>query len=152
MAAGRYSYKRMKETDADTTPAALLLAARRLFADHGYDGASVRAITHAADANLGAITYHFGTKRKLYEAVLKGATVPLAEAVVGAAEKAGTPAERVAAVVRAYFEVLTDDPDIARLMMHDLVIGKAAPAPAVISVGPLRSIVAAPLAFFDQPR
>jgi TetR/AcrR family transcriptional regulator len=132
----------MKQS-ADTTPAALLLAARRLFADHGYDGASVRAITHAADANLGAITYHFGTKRKLYEAVLESATTPLAAAVVGATETPGTPAERVAAVVRAYFEVLTDDPDIPRLMMQDLVIGKAAPAPAVISVGSLRSIVAA---------
>ena len=133
----------MKQTPNDTTPAALLFAARRLFADHGYDGASVRAITHAAAANLGAITYHFGTKRKLYEAVLESATTPLARAVVNAAEKSGTPAERVAAVVRAYFEVLTDDPDIPRLMMQDLVIGKAAPAPAIISVGPLRSIVAA---------
>ena len=141
---GAYSYKRMKQPPAtDTTPAALLAAARRLFADHGYDGASVRAITRAAGANLGAITYHFGTKRKLYEAVLQRATTPLADSVVAAAETTGTPMTRIAAVVRAYFEALADDPDIPRLMMHDFVIGKAAPVPAVTSATPIRSIVAA---------
>src|SRR5688500_18958003 len=138
-----YSYKRMKQSDDASTSGALLAAARRLFADHGYDGASVRAITNAAAANLGAITYHFGTKRRLYEAVLQRATTPLAQAVVTAAESPGTPEERVAAVVRAYFAVLANDPDIPRLMMQDLVIGKASTVPAVTSVTPIRSIVTA---------
>jgi AcrR family transcriptional regulator len=137
-----YSYKRMKQSAPDTTPVALLLAARRLFADHGFDGASVRAITNAAETNLGAITYHFGSKRRLYEAVMERAITPLANAVVSAAELPGPPAARVAAVVRAYFEVLTDDPDIPSLMMQDLVIGKASPVPAVASVPPLRRVVA----------
>ena len=140
---GAYSYKRMKQAAHETTPAALLAAARRLFADHGYDGASVRAITNAAAANLGAITYHFGTKRNLYEAVLQRATTPLADAVISAAGGSGTPQERVAAVVRAYFEALADDPDIPRLMMQDFVVGKAAPVAAVTSAGPIRSILAA---------
>jgi AcrR family transcriptional regulator len=135
-----YSYKRMKQSD-DSTPATLLTAARRLFADHGYDGASVRAITNAAHANLGAITYHFGTKRKLYEAVLQRATTPLADAVIAAAGAPGTPEDRVAAVVRAYFKALADDPDIPRLMMQDFVVGKATPNPAVTSSVPIRRVI-----------
>ena len=41
-----------------------------LFAEHGYNGASVRDITARAHINLGAITYHFGTKENLLKAIL----------------------------------------------------------------------------------
>jgi AcrR family transcriptional regulator len=54
------------------TAAALLEAGRVLFAERGYEGASVRAITAHACANLGAITYHFGSKRDLYDRVVEG--------------------------------------------------------------------------------
>jgi len=60
--------------DADpgaATRAALMVAARTVFARNGFDGASVRMITAEADVNLGAVTYHFGSKRGLYEAVLE---------------------------------------------------------------------------------
>ena len=35
----------------------------------GYDATSIRAITQAAGVNLGTITYRFGSKEALYEAV-----------------------------------------------------------------------------------
>lgn len=47
------------------TRTALLDAAGRLFAQHGVESTSVRDITRAAKANLGAINYHFGTKERL---------------------------------------------------------------------------------------
>ena len=47
------------------TKTALLDAAERLFAMQGIEGASVRDITRAANANLGAINYHFGSKDRL---------------------------------------------------------------------------------------
>lgn len=43
----------------------LLDAARRCVRDHGLAGATSRQITTAAGANLGAITYHFGSKDDL---------------------------------------------------------------------------------------
>ena len=48
----------------------ILNAAERLFADHGFDGASIRAIVDAANVNLAAIHYHFRSKEALLEAVL----------------------------------------------------------------------------------
>ena len=119
------------------TPDSLLLVARREFARHGYDGASVRAITTAARANLGAITYHFGSKRSLYEKVLETAAQPLADAAVAAATGAGTPSQRVRDVVRVYFEYLAADPDVARLMLQELVLGRTPPA---TTAGPIRQI------------
>jgi AcrR family transcriptional regulator len=116
------------------TPDALIAAARRLFAKHGYEGTSVRAITNAARANLGAITYHFGSKRKLYDEVLKSTTGPLVLRAIEAARGSGTASERVAAVVHAYFAHLADNPEMARLMVQELVLERALPAPIVAAM------------------
>src|ERR1043165_9284312 len=48
----------------------ILDAAERLFADHGFEGTSIRSIVNLADVNLAAIHYHFRSKEALLEAVL----------------------------------------------------------------------------------
>lgn len=123
-----------QSSSADATRSALIKAGRKLFAAHGYEGASVRALTNAARTNLGAITYHFGSKRKLYDVVLESCAVPLADAAVAAAQGPGTPSERVAAVVRAYFEYLVANPDVARLLLQELVLGRTPPQAAAIPI------------------
>lgn len=109
------------------TQHAILQAARRLFAQHGYDGASVRAITRRAGVNLGAITYHFGSKRALFEAVIAAIAGPARERILGAAQTAGTPLERIEAMVRAFFDHLYENPDLPHLMVH--VMLSADPVP-----------------------
>lgn len=49
----------------------LLLQAERIFAAKGYDGTSVRRITQAAGANVAAVSYYFGGKEGLYQAVFE---------------------------------------------------------------------------------
>jgi len=49
----------------------LLDAAERLFAQKGFDGASIREITAAAASNVAAINYHFGSKENLYREVFR---------------------------------------------------------------------------------
>jgi len=56
--------------DAERSRAAILEAATRLFAAHGYDGASMSEIGATAGLSRGAPGYLFGSKRALYEAVL----------------------------------------------------------------------------------
>jgi AcrR family transcriptional regulator len=51
----------------------IIKAAARIFAEHGYEGASIRSIVANADVNQAAINYHFGSKERLYRAVLSGA-------------------------------------------------------------------------------
>jgi AcrR family transcriptional regulator len=105
---------------ATGTPAALINAAHELFARHGYDGASVRAITARAGANLGAITYHFGSKEALYEAVITSAISPSLERLQEAADGEDPPLERLESVVRALFEFLYESPEVPRLMLQQL--------------------------------
>ena len=47
----------------------LLAAGIRLFAEHGFEKTSVRALAQAAGVNLGAISYYFGDKEGLYRAL-----------------------------------------------------------------------------------
>lgn len=59
------------------TRAALLDAAEKLFAERGYAGASLRAITDAAGANLGAVNYHFSSKEELLWEVISRRVSPI---------------------------------------------------------------------------
>jgi AcrR family transcriptional regulator len=51
----------------------LLDAAERVFAEKGYDLATVREICREAGANIAAINYYFGDKERLYVEALKRA-------------------------------------------------------------------------------
>jgi AcrR family transcriptional regulator len=59
------------------TREALLNAAEKLFVEFGVEGTSVRDITHAAAANLGAKNYHFGSKDQLVMEVFPRRLEPL---------------------------------------------------------------------------
>jgi AcrR family transcriptional regulator len=48
----------------------IIIAAERLFAEEGFDGTSVRDIAKAANVNIAMISYYFGSKEKLLEALL----------------------------------------------------------------------------------
>ena len=49
----------------------LLNAAGAVFAQHGYQGATIRQICSRARANVSAVAYHFGSKEALYEQALR---------------------------------------------------------------------------------
>ena len=109
------------------TRGALLDAGRALFVSKGFDGASVRAITERAGANLGAVTYHFGSKRELYHAVLEREIAPLADGVRQASAGPGPAGHRMTAVVGAFFEHFKGHPDMPRLMLQEIAAGKEPP-------------------------
>jgi AcrR family transcriptional regulator len=59
-----------RQSRAEHTRAALLIAAERLFAERGITAVTHRQITDAAgQGNNGAVVYHFGTKEDLVKAI-----------------------------------------------------------------------------------
>jgi len=54
-----------------STKQRILGAAEALFAQHGFAGASLRQVTSAANVNLAAVNYHFGSKENLINEVLR---------------------------------------------------------------------------------
>lgn len=55
----------------DDTREKLINAAGEVFAQEGFDAATVRSICQKAGANLAAINYHFGDKERLYFEAVK---------------------------------------------------------------------------------
>lgn len=61
----------MTDSPDVNTKTALLAAAVEVFADKGFDSATVRDICGRAKANVAAVNYHYGSKDGLYAAVLE---------------------------------------------------------------------------------
>jgi AcrR family transcriptional regulator len=55
-----------KKHKSASTSSRLLDTAERLFGEHGYNGVGMRTLAQAAQVNLAATTYHFGSKKTLY--------------------------------------------------------------------------------------
>jgi AcrR family transcriptional regulator len=89
----------------------LLEAAGKIFAEHGYRGATIRQICEEAGTNIAAVNYHFGDKEGLYMAVLRSVPNLLAErhpSDSGVGPKAGAE-ERLRAYVRSLLRRVFDD-------------------------------------------
>jgi AcrR family transcriptional regulator len=56
----------------------LLRVAAQLFAEHGFNGVSVRTITGAAGVNLAGVSYYFGSKEGLLAAIYESHCRPMA--------------------------------------------------------------------------
>lgn len=59
-----------KTAPSDKTREQILIQAKKSFAEHGYEGASLREICNSANANVSAVKYHFGDKEGLYRTCL----------------------------------------------------------------------------------
>ncbi len=59
-----------KSSPSEKTKQALLIQAKKHFAQFGFEGASLREICKEAEANVSSVKYHFGDKEGLYKACL----------------------------------------------------------------------------------
>src|SRR5574343_1554650 len=57
-------------TDFNEKQIEILQVAEKLFAEEGFDGTSVRDIAKKANINIAMISYYFGSKEKLLEALV----------------------------------------------------------------------------------
>jgi AcrR family transcriptional regulator len=88
------------------TREAILAAARAQFAEHGYDGATIRAIAAAAAVDPALVHHFYGTKERLFAAAMRLPVVPsevisaaLADGACGPGESAGEHLVRAALAV-----------------------------------------------------
>jgi AcrR family transcriptional regulator len=95
---------------------AILDAARILFADRGYEGASLRAIASGAGVDPALIRHFFGDKQSLFAATVADRTT-LPERMLGAI--AGDPRDVGRRFTDTYLR-LWEDPD-TRPLLHALV-------------------------------
>jgi AcrR family transcriptional regulator len=68
---------RKKQAPQSESKRRLLDAAGRLFAEHGFDRIAIRDVSKAAEANVAAVNYHFGSRQNLVELVVAQHILPV---------------------------------------------------------------------------
>jgi AcrR family transcriptional regulator len=106
-----------------------------MFAEHGFEGTSMRALTSRAGVNLGAVTYHFGSKEALYAAVAESLALPLRERIARVASRDLPPLDRIEFSVRELFEHLGEHPDLPRFMVQQLASARPMPRTVLETLG-----------------
>ena len=105
---------------AAETRAALIAAARRIFAQKGYHAAGTHEIVAAADVSRGALQYHFPRKEELFLAVFQQVQQDMiARAAVGATgDGAAGTWPRLKADILSYLHAATT-PEVQRIVLTD---------------------------------
>jgi AcrR family transcriptional regulator len=83
--------KSRRERYSEATRAALLAAATRRFAEHGFAGTALEDIAGDIQATRGAIYHHFASKTALFEAVFEQLETEAMELSASAAARAADP-------------------------------------------------------------
>lgn len=113
--------KRRVQKRAEETTGKIRLAATRLFSERGYDGATIRDIENAAGVKRGLVSHHFGTKEKLWKAILEQIFGLLREYLDARTEqlKGLPPSRQAAQVIGSYVRFNAAHPELTRLMVHE---------------------------------
>jgi AcrR family transcriptional regulator len=114
-------------TPPEDTRDKLLKAAIQVFSDHGYEGATVRAICHRAGVNLALVKYHYGDKLALYRAVVHYAMDLDAQMVLlnRSLKDNADPVDALRQIVRGVLQRVTERREKSslklRLMLNEVV-------------------------------
>jgi AcrR family transcriptional regulator len=119
MVKGEVGHSRTQAERSGATRAALLTAARELFAANGYAGTPREEIVAAAGVTRGALQHHFRDKGSLFLAVYEQVEQELVDSVAKAAMRAGgDPVEELRAGCQAYLDAVLD-PAVQRICAID---------------------------------
>jgi AcrR family transcriptional regulator len=97
-------------------PTILLDAAEREFGTGQFEAVSLRTVAKAAGVAPAAVSYHYGSKQNLVEAVIWRRLRPLRETLLGrltslAASKKVSPRQLVDAILSPFVDALNADPE-----------------------------------------
>jgi AcrR family transcriptional regulator len=109
------------EAHSEAIRAALLKAARQIFAERDFKAAPVREIAAAARVNPAMIHYHFGDKDGLYRAMLQETMGPVLQKVQQLMNHGGRPASSIHDALEAVMTMLAREPWVARLIVREVL-------------------------------
>lgn len=107
-------------TDFNEKQIEILQVAEKLFAEAGFDGASIRAIASEAKVNIAMISYYFGSKEKLLEALIIHRTSSMKIQLENIYRDDLTPFEKVDRLIDLYISRINKNKCMYQIMHFEL--------------------------------
>lgn len=103
-----YDWVLMSDQNIDTK-SKILEIARVLFANHGYEGTSIRDIAKAAEVNVASVNYHFTNKENLLGAILNAGYIECGDEIKRIFEGNGGNLEQTMVDLFKYYMIKSHD-------------------------------------------
>ena len=102
---------------------AILEAAEILFAEKGFEGASIRAIAEKAKVSKANVFHHFGSKDELYLAVLRSAATESGKILTELEGVPGNQRERLREFASRHLQSILGHQHVTRLILREALEG-----------------------------
>jgi AcrR family transcriptional regulator len=103
----------------------IIAAAENLFASRGFDGTSVRDIAEEAGVNIAMISYYFGSKEKLMQALFKERTGHIRLKVERLLQDDSlSPLEKIYVLADDYIDRILQKQQFHRIMVYEQMMEK----------------------------
>jgi AcrR family transcriptional regulator len=112
-----------KDTNTDKlskTAEKILTAARKTFAEYGYDGTHVDEIAQRAGVNKASLYYQIGDKDTLYANVIHQVIGNAVQGIAEAVAKADSPEEKLKAYILFIADAVDKNPELPPIMMREI--------------------------------
>ena len=94
-----------------------------LFAEKGFEGTSIRELATKADVNVAMVNYYFGSKNKLFEAIVeKKASHMKGKLVELQANTTLTELQKIDVIIESYVDRLLSQPGYHRVIHQELLV------------------------------
>ncbi len=103
----------------------ILLTAEKLFANKGYDGTSIRDIAEEAGINIAMISYYFGSKEKLMQALFEERTSHIKLRIESLLKNTElTPFQKIEVLINDHVQKAVERQQFYKVMLCEQLLNK----------------------------
>jgi AcrR family transcriptional regulator len=106
--------------DKQNTEKKILEAAKEIFVEYGFNGASMQKIADRAGINKALLHYYFRSKEKLFEATFREVFFSMVPPLINTVKEEKPLEEKIRVFVEKYIDTLRDNPLVPLFILHEL--------------------------------
>jgi TetR/AcrR family transcriptional regulator len=112
--------KKMECFSSKSTEERIREAAKRVFLEKGFDGATSRDIAEAAGINIALTNYYFRSKEKLFINIFEEMSGLFFEGMIEIMNKSITLREKIAELIAHDFRLMKENPSLSLFIMNEI--------------------------------
>ena len=102
----------------------ILQVTEKLFAEKGFDGTSIRDIAKQANINIAMVSYYFGSKEKMLEALIYSRISDMKLQLESLSKEAISPVEKINKLIELYIHRINKNKGIYQILHFELTSKK----------------------------